>query len=227
MGEAEDLVKEMQEYYRIRAPWHDEYMQYTDNDALEKFLQPIVSRVESLLAGLDVLELACGTGNWSQILSRHVRSLVATDINEETLSRAQAKQYPKDVVTFCLADAYSLDGIGSEFGGAFAADWWSHVPSSLLGSFLDSLHSHLRAGARVVFLDMLPRDHPDLLPYRHDREGNAICRRTLPDGSSFDVIKNFPDNKEILEMLSGRSERAEYQEWNELGRWLVTYTTPA
>jgi 2-polyprenyl-3-methyl-5-hydroxy-6-metoxy-1,4-benzoquinol methylase len=224
--EAYDLAKEMRDYYRVRAPWHDNFMQYTGNAAMEKLLHPIVSRVESLLAELDVLELACGTGNWTQVLARRVRTILATDINEETLSRAQAKEYPVDVVTFRTADAYSLASVGGEFSGAFAADWWSHVPHSLFGPFLDGLHSCLNSGARVVFVDMLPRDHPDLMPYRHDREGNAICRRTLPDGSTFDVVKNFPDDKEVLESLAGRSEGAEYQKWQELSRWLVTYTTP-
>jgi demethylmenaquinone methyltransferase/2-methoxy-6-polyprenyl-1,4-benzoquinol methylase len=222
-----DLADEMREYYRARAPWHDEYMGYTTNAAMETLLHPIVSRVETLLTGLNVLEVACGTGNWTQVLAHRVHCVLATDINEEALSRAQAKEYPPGVVAFVAADAYALDGVGAGFTGAFAADWWSHVPRSLLGPFLDRLHGCLVARARVVFVEMLPRDHPDLRPYRHDREGNSICRRALPDGSAFDVVKNFPDREEVLESLAGRSEAAEYQAWPELGRWLVTYATPA
>jgi demethylmenaquinone methyltransferase/2-methoxy-6-polyprenyl-1,4-benzoquinol methylase len=200
-------------------------MGYTDNAAMEGLLRPIVHRVGSLLAGCDVLEIACGTGNWTQVLARRVRRIVATDINEETLERAKAKEYPAGVVDFRTADAYSLVDIGGDFTGAFASDWWSHVPRSLLGPFLDRLHTCLAAGARVVFLDMLPRDHPDLRPYRRDQEGNAICRRRLPDGSAFDVVKNFPEKKDVLETLAGRSDRVEYEQWRGLERWLVTYTT--
>lgn len=225
-GDARDLVDEMREYYGARGPWHDEYMGYTSSAAMEELLSAVVSRVRVLLTGLDILEVACGTGNWTQILARLARSVLATDISDETLARARAKEYAPGVVVFAGIDAYALDGVPRGLTGAFAADWWSHIPRSLLGPFLDGLNGHLEEGARVVFVDMLPRDHPDLKPYRHDREGNAICRRTLPDGGVYDVVKNFPGKTDVIESLAGRSERAKYEEWRELGRWLVTYTSP-
>ena len=224
VGEALKLVEGMRVYYAARAPWHDSYMGYTGNAALEALLAPIVAVVEELLSGRDVLEVACGTGNWTEVLGRRAASVLATDVNETTLRRAEAKDSRARVASFQVADAYTLEGVPGGFTGAFASDWWSHVPRSLLPGFLDSLHGRLEGGARVVFLDMLPRDHPDLTPYRHDREGNAICRRTLPDGRVFDVVKNFPSRSEALESVTGRGERAEYHEWPELGRWLVTYT---
>lgn len=222
--EARDLVDQMRRYYRARAPWHDGYMGYTDNAAMEAQLQPIVSRVAALLAGLDVLEIACGTGNWTQVLAARARTVLATDVSDEAIQLARAKEYPPDIVTFRVLDAYSLAGVGATFGAAFAADWWSHVPRSLLGGFLDGLHSCLAGGARVAFVDMLPRDHPDLMPYRCDSEGNAICRRTLPDGRAFDVVKNYPDREEIVRRLLGRAENPVYKRWDDLGRWLLTYT---
>ena len=227
VADARKLVEEMREYYGARAPWHDFYMGYTDNAALEELLAPIVAVVEELLSGRDVLEVACGTGNWTQVLARRAASVLATDVNETTLRRAKAKDHPAGAAKFQVADAYALEGVLGGFTGAFASDWWSHVPGSLLPNFLDSLHGRLEGGARVVFLDMLPREHPDLTPYRHDGDGNAICRRTLPDGRVFDVVKNFPSRSEILESVTGRGESAEYHEWRELGRWLVTYTVSA
>jgi demethylmenaquinone methyltransferase/2-methoxy-6-polyprenyl-1,4-benzoquinol methylase len=222
----ERVVEQMRQYYCARAPWHDEYMGYEGNQAMEALLSPIVRRVESLLAGLAVLEVACGTGNWTQVLAPRVRSVLATDVSEETIRLARAKEYPPGVVSFRKLDAYALEGVGARFGGAFAADWWSHVPKSLLEAFLDGLHGCLRPGARVVFVDMLPGDHPDLVPYRYDPEGNAICRRTLPDGRTFDVVKNFPDRRDVLGVLSGRAELEEYEKWERLGRWLVSYVVP-
>jgi SAM-dependent methyltransferase len=224
---ARGLVDQMREYYRARAPWHDEYMAYSGNAAMEALLGPIVSHVEELLAGLDILEVACGTGNWTQVLARRARSVLATDINRETIRLAQAKEYGPGAVSFRIHDAYALEDLGQRFGGAFAADWWSHVPHRLLGRFLDQLHGCLTPGAPVVFVDMLPRDHPDLIPYKHDDDGNAICRRTLPDGSVFDVVKNFPEREDVLRSLSARAEQMHYEEWEDLGRWLVSYTASA
>ena len=224
VAEADKLVEEMREYYGARAPWHDCYMGYTGNAATEELLAPIVAVVEKLLSGRDVLEVACGTGNWTEVLARRVASVLATDVNEVTLRRAEGKFSAAGVASFQVADAYTLEGVPGGFTGAFASDWWSHVPKSLLPAFLDSLHGRLEGGARVVFLDMLPSDHPDLTPYRHDGDGNAICRRMLPDGRTFDVVKNFPSRGDMLESVAGRGRGAEYQAWRELGRWLVTYT---
>ena len=224
MGEARKLVEGMREYYAARAPWHDCYMGYTGNTAMEELLAPIVAVVEELLSGHDVLEVACGTGNWTGVLARRAASVLATDVNESTLRRAEAKDRPAGVASFQVSDAYTLEGVRGGFTGAFASDWWSHVPRSLLPAFLDNVHGRLEKGARVVFLDMLPSDHPDLTPYRQDDEGNAICRRTLPDGRVFDVVKNFPSRSDVLESVTGRGGGAEYHEWRELRRWLVTYT---
>jgi demethylmenaquinone methyltransferase/2-methoxy-6-polyprenyl-1,4-benzoquinol methylase len=225
--EARVLIREMREYYAAHAPLHDGCMSYTDNAAMEKLLAPIVAQVGAMMEGLEVLEVACGTGNWTQVLSRRAKRVVAIDCSTEALALAEGKEYGPAEVEFRVADAYRLCELGGRFTGAFASDWWSHVPRSLLGTFLSGLHARLEDGAPVAFLDMLPREHPYLEPYRHDGEGNAICRRELPDGRAFDVVKNFPGSAELLDAVRewGRSPR--YREWDDLKRWLLAYAAAA
>jgi SAM-dependent methyltransferase len=220
-----DIVTEMNEYYRARAPWHDDYMSYTGNAGTEEILAPVISFVAPFVAGRDVLEVACGTGNWTQVLARRARSVLATDINESMLAIARAKLYEGCAVTFLAEDAYRLAATGSDYTAAFAADWWSHVPTSRLRPFLALLHSKLRLESRVVFVGMLPRDHPDLKPYRTDEEGNLIHRRRLPDGREFDVLKNFPTRRDVLSALDGLGSDPVYFEHEELRRWAVSYST--
>ena len=194
---------------------------------MEELLGPIVEHVERSLSGRDVLEIACGTGNWTQVLAERVKRVLATDISETAIARARGKEYANDAVEFRIADAYSLNDVSGGFTGGFAADWWSHVPRSLLPTFLATLHGRLEPQARVVFIDMLPRDHPDLTPYRQDADGNLICRRSLPDGRTFDVVKNFPSQDELLGVAADVGEQVEYHEWSELGRWLLAYSVAA
>jgi SAM-dependent methyltransferase len=220
-----DIVTEMNEYYRARAPWHDDYLSYTDNAGMEAILAPVISFVEPFVTGRDVLEIACGTGNWTQVLARRARSVLATDINESMLAIARSKPYAGCPVSFLREDAYRLATVGSGFTAAFGADWWSHVPASKLRPFLTVLHSRLRPGSPVVFVGMLPRDHPDLKPYRQDEEGNLICRRRLPDGREFDVLKNFPSRQDVLSTLDGLGSEPVYFEHEELRRWAVSYST--
>jgi SAM-dependent methyltransferase len=222
--DARELARGMRGYYAAHAPWHDECMSYTDNAAMEELLGPIVALVGEMMAGLEVIEVACGTGNWTQVLSRRARRVVAIDSSMEALSLAEAKEYGPAEVEFRVGDAYRLSELGERFTGAFAADWWSHIPRSLLGSFLSGLHSCLAVGSPVAFVDMMPRKHPDLEPYRHDVEGNAICRRTLADGRAFDVVKNFPGRPEVLEAVAGVGRSPRYWHWDDLRRWMLAYT---
>jgi cyclopropane fatty-acyl-phospholipid synthase-like methyltransferase len=224
VADTDDILDEMRRYYRARAPWHDEYMGYTDNASMERLLRPIVDCVGELLSGRDVLEVACGTGNWTQVLARRARRVVATDISEGALSRAGEKEYSGGDVAFRAADAYTLGGVPRSFDGAFAADWLSHVPRGRMRAFLEVLHGRLKRRARVVFVDILPQDHPDLVPYRRDDDGNLICRRSLPDGRTFDVVKNYPTEEELRHAIGSRGEGIDYREWSQLKRWLVTYS---
>jgi SAM-dependent methyltransferase len=219
----DDLIDEMNLYYRARAFWHDEYMSYTDNTGMEAQLAPIIEWVEKYVLDRDVLEIACGTGNWTQVLAKRVRSVLATDVNDSVIAIARKKEYKSDRVAFKVADAYTLEGIENEFTAAFAADWFSHVPKSRVVGFLKLLHGKLQPGAHVVLVDMLWRDHPDLRGYRYDEEGNLYHRRRLPDGQEFDVIKNYPTEEELYGYLEGIGEDIEYREHQELLRWMIAY----
>ncbi|HKK20034.1 MAG TPA: hypothetical protein VJ983_01065, partial [candidate division Zixibacteria bacterium] len=63
---SDDLIEQMNRYYEARAPWHDQYMSYTSNEQLESALKPIVELLNPIIRGTRVLEVACGTGNWTQ-----------------------------------------------------------------------------------------------------------------------------------------------------------------
>lgn len=219
------IVDEMRRYYTDRVPYHDTYMGYTDNTSMERLLAPIIELVGKEVAGKDVLEIACGTGNWTQVLSKRARSVVATDLIEGYLEEARKKPFRKSNVVFKAADAYRLEGIQGDFTAAFAADWWSHVPLSRIGQFIESLHRKLRPGARVVFLDMLRTPELEKWFSHIDDEGNVVQKRTLPNGRTYRVIKNFPPGRQLRDQLGNRAVDIEYQEDKALLRWVLAYST--
>ena len=218
------LIEEMNAYYGHLAPWHDEYMSYTSNADMERLLTPLIEIVEPLVRDRDVLEIACGTGNWTQVLAKRARSVLATDLNEAMLTLAGKKTYAGDV-TFRVADAYDLDDVGGKFTAAFASDWWSHVPKANQAPFLNGLHRRLAPGANVVLLDMSFRDVFEREEVHYDADGNRISRRRLPDGQEYFVVKNFPDEEEIRRVLANRATNIVYYQDEPLKRWMVTYTT--
>jgi demethylmenaquinone methyltransferase/2-methoxy-6-polyprenyl-1,4-benzoquinol methylase len=218
-----DIIQEMNRYYALHALQHDECMGYTTNAVMEKLLGPIISMVEDKLADQNVLEIACGTGNWTQVLAKRARSVLATDINETVIDIARQKTDTQGNVSYQIADAYTLNSIDGDFGAAFAADWWSHIPKSRIPAFLKCLHGRLTIGADVIFIDMMPKESLDKMFSHIDGDGNIIQMRTLPDGREYHVVKNHPTEEELRGYLSGFADQVQYHEDHTLQRWVLNY----
>ena len=219
---AKDLIEEMNAYYARRAPWHDSYMSYTTPEAMEKLLAPLIKFVEPFIKDMNILEIACGTGNWTRVLSDRARSVTATDVSIETIRIARGKTSEVENIVYEVIDGYSIDELPGEFDVAFAADFWSHIPKSMIAPFLEKLKLRLKKNGRVIFLDMLYRKEFDEEGFFYDDEGNRISLRTLPDGSRFRVIKNFPSEAELGDTLKNFTTEFDYWEYRELKRWLLT-----
>ncbi|MCX6832051.1 MAG: class I SAM-dependent methyltransferase [candidate division Zixibacteria bacterium] len=219
-----DLIDEMTAYYDRRVPWHDEYMSFRSDAEMEILLGPIISLFEQNIRGKEVMEIACGTGNWTQVLAKRARLVVATDVNSSAIAAAKRKPLASGNVVFEVADAYSLESMNRVFDVVFAADWWSHVPRSALPKFLGGVHCLLRAGGQAIFLDMMMKEGFAQEKAYFDDEGNRVSIRALPDGGRFHVIKNFPTEGELREALSPFADDIFYYEHDGLRRWLLTGT---
>lgn len=217
------LISGMNDYYDRRAPIHDERMSYESNEQMESLFEPIITLLEPFITGKDLLEIACGTGNWTQILTRRARSLVATDVNQSTIEIALQKKYADPPPRFVEADAYNLEAVDGDFDTAFMADWWAHIPKGKLAQFLTSLHLKLRASGCVVVVDMLPYDLPVDETERFDDDGNRIHERTLPAGGSFSVVKNYPSRQELVDTVSPYADEFHFWQLNDLKRWVLIY----
>lgn len=222
--QGKELVRQMNSYYAQNAPLHDKLMGYTDNLYMEKLLAPLIRRFEKYITNQVVLEIACGTGNWTQVLAKRARSVLATDINSSVLKIAKKKNYPRNKVIFKIADAYALQKTEGKYTLAFAADWWSHIPRSMIPAFVEGLHTKLVKEAKVIFVDMLPSESLDRMFSHYDEEGNLIHKRSLSDGKEFYVVKNFPTEKELKEVFKGLVKDFEFYQHLPLKRWVLTYT---
>ncbi len=190
----------LQEYYARRVAEYEEIYQKPERQAS---LAALKSRVCSLMAGRDVLELACGTGYWTRVMAPVCRSVVATDAVPETLGFARAQQREGNQVRFVCADAFVLDKLSGSFDGGFAGFWWSHIPQQQLGAFLEGFHHRLQAKAQVCFIDNLYVEGSSTPLAETDESGNTYQRRRLHDGSEHRVIKNFPATSELKAAIAG------------------------
>jgi len=214
-------VRAVAEYYAARAQEYDLTAGYEDMVA-EPLRAPAKVRCQDLFRNTDVLEIACGTGYWTEVMAQVARSVLATDVCEEMLALARRRLAAYKNVRFQVADAYSLDGVREGFDAACAVWWWSHIPKRLIPQFLATLHSRLRPDARVLFVDQLPSAYAPK-DQRVDVSGDTTEERRAPDGRLFRIVKNFPTQEEVLGALAGLASDIEYREFPEECSWSVSY----
>lgn len=211
---------ELAAYYEARAPEMEEAYAVPERQADLKRLR---AELRSLVAGREVLEVACGTGYWTQVMAETARSIVATDLSESMLAQARAKTCGPAPVVWQRADAWRLETLPGRFTVGAALFWWSHLPRSRIRGFLEHWHEVLQPGAVVIMADNLPADCRRTPAVRVDAEGNTYQRRRLRSGAQFEIIKNYPGEAEIRAALLGLAEAVEYRPFTCM--WLLTYRT--
>ncbi|MEZ0189210.1 class I SAM-dependent methyltransferase [Ralstonia solanacearum] len=207
----------MLDYYARRAPEYERIYAKPERQADLVWLK---ARVRELTRGARVLDLACGTGYWMAEMAQ-ARSIVGADFNDTVLRIARGKGVA--AASFVRADNDALPFAPGAFDVMTAGGWWSHVPRQDLRAHLARLHGVLGPGVRVLWFDnrYVPGSST---PIAHaDDHGNTWQRRLLDDGSQHDVLKNFPDDRVLLEAVDGiatdvRITRLQYY-------WTLEYLT--
>jgi demethylmenaquinone methyltransferase/2-methoxy-6-polyprenyl-1,4-benzoquinol methylase len=207
----------MQAYYAARAPYYDAvYLKPERRQDIAFLTQHLPARLE----GRNVLEVACGTGYWTQHIAPAVKSLHATDGTAEPLEFAKLR--PNTAQTkFSQADAYKLSDELGKFDGALAALWFSHVPINARAQFFKSLHARLVPGARVVLFDNSEVQCLDFPIAERDADLNTYQLRMLNDGSTHRVLKNFPSEEELASLVSEFAASWSYLKLQNF--WLLEY----
>lgn len=209
MQTSENVERVMPRYYAQRAA---EYERVFDKPHRQADIATLKAWLRAQFAGRHVLEVATGTGFWLPQATADAASWLGTDLNPEVLAVAREKPLDFGRVRFELADAYALAGtVGpGPFDAAFAGLWFSHVPMSRRAAWLAQLLACLQPGARVVLIDNRYVDGDSTPITRVDEEGNGFQQRQLSDGSTHEVLKNFPTAAEFEALLPGR--RVEFRE---------------
>lgn len=206
------------EYYAKRAAEYERVYQKPErqNDLVK--LRKILAEE---LAGEDVLEVACGTGYWTQVIAQTAKSIVATDINEEVLQIARTKDYSGRKVIFEKRDAFQLSSLTGRFTAGLAAFWWSHLKKSEMKKFLLQFHQALSPDAKVVFMDNKYVPGSSIPISRADDEGNTYQLRALEDGTQYEVLKNFPGESGLRKAVNGLAKDIRFFDLTYY--WLLSY----
>jgi demethylmenaquinone methyltransferase/2-methoxy-6-polyprenyl-1,4-benzoquinol methylase len=209
----------MHAYYAARAAEYDTIYLKPERQPNLRDMEAWISRV---FEGKSVLEIACGTGYWTQFFAPSATRVVALDAAEETLRIARGRA-SSGKVEFVQGDAYEIPVPAEPFDAAFAGFWWSHIPLDQIDPFLSGLRAALRPGATVVFIDNRFVPGSSTPVSERDADGNTYQVRQLSDGSTHRVLKNFPSRDELLRVVGRYAQSATCREWDYF--WALEYTS--
>jgi SAM-dependent methyltransferase len=193
------------EYYRKRATEYDTL--YTA-PAWQSELPVLHGWLARHARGRTILEVACGTGYWTAIAAAVAREIVATDINPEMLAIAAARNLGAHVA-LVQADCWSLPDFRTAFDVGMAHLWWSHVRKQERRRFISHFASRLHGHATVLMIDENLVEGFGMPISRRDAAGNTYQTRWLGNGDRYEIVKNYPDRRELEDCISPICEHIE------------------
>jgi SAM-dependent methyltransferase len=198
-----DVLSEQIEYYRARAAEYDEWWfrqgRYDRGPEVNAQWFAEVEQVQTALASFEprgkVLELACGTGNWSRELANYADELTLVDSSPEVLA-INAARVAHPNTRRLQADLFSWQP-DQQYDVVFFSFWLSHVPPEQFEPFWRTVAAALKSAGRVFLIDSLDdarATSPD--------QASVRSRRTLNDGREFNIIKIFYTPHSLREHLA-------------------------
>lgn len=209
-------MNEQVHYYKLRAKEYEAIYQKPER---QSDLIEIKEYLSQQFRGQDVLEIACGTGYWTQILAASAEKILATDINSTVLDIAMAKNYAPAKVRFHVQDLFSLLEPKQLHEGLFGGFIFSHISRAQWQQFFTLCLSQIQKGSTMIFLDNRYVEGSSTPICRTDEDGNTYQIRRLRSGDVFEIMKNFPTEKDVKRCLAQKVEHWEWKTWKHY--WLL------
>jgi SAM-dependent methyltransferase len=209
-------------YYALVA---DGYDAIEEDEERTEDLEDVADGVAGLVEDMTVLELACGTGRWTEVLADVADHVIAVDINPAMLDQARERGLDEDLVTFVQADALDLpDGLVPDdvapVKAVFIGFWWSHLTRAHQDRLLASLRARCGKDVLLVVLDDNDVEGVSLPVARTDAQGNTWQIVTMPDGERIELPKNYPTDSSLKKRLGNVAREVRVARWDTC--WVLT-----
>jgi demethylmenaquinone methyltransferase/2-methoxy-6-polyprenyl-1,4-benzoquinol methylase len=207
----DQLLRDQRDYYRARAPTYE--LDLYEGPGAREALEVGAAAVP---AGGSILELACGTGVWTERLLLRSPDVTAVDASREMIAIARARA---SAARYVLADVFAWRS-RRRYDTVFFGFWLSHVPADRFGAFWQTVREALEPRGRAVFVD----EH---VSGRHKEQWlePGVVLRTLPDGSEHRVVKYYIDPVEMSGRLADLSWSAQISPIA-AGAWVLGVAEP-
>ncbi len=212
------LIRDQIEYYRARANEYDQWFfrqgRYDQGEALNRLWFREVEQVREALhqfrpAG-RVLELACGTGLWTEQIVAHADHITAVDSSAEVIA-LNAGRVDSPLVEYLQADIFEWQP-EKRFDLVFFAFWLSHVPAERFEPFWRTVASALKPGGRVFFVDSAYSETSSARDHVLEGPQATTINRRLNDGREFRIVKIFYRPEDLRAQLAALGFRAQVRQ---------------
>lgn len=203
-GSLANALAEQRDYYRARAGEYEDWWfrrgRYDHGQEANARWFAEAEQVRAELARFapagQILELACGTGLWTERLAPLASKLTAIDASAEVLALAREKVQEGNV-EWVQADVFAWEPV-ERYDVCFFGFWLSHVPGEMLGAFWAKAARSLAPGGRVFLVDSSVSERASARDHERPRAaGERIETRRLADGREFQIVKNWFDPAEL------------------------------
>ncbi len=215
---ADTRLQEQIDYYRARAGEYDEWFyrvgRYDHGAALNQQCFDEAQQVMHVLHDLPpvgtALELACGTGIWTEQLLKVADHITALDASPEVLE-INRKKLGSARVSYQQADLFQWQPEG-QYDLVFFSFWLSHVPPEQLDSFLAKVAQATRPGGRLFIVDSRRAQASSAHDHAPYVEESVEHVRKLNDGRAFTIYKVFYEPDTLRQSLAAHGFAADVLE---------------
>jgi SAM-dependent methyltransferase len=218
MNDIESILQQQIEYYRARASEYDEWFlrrgRYDRGPQANADWFAETALVRGALAQFrpqgEILELACGTGLWTQQLLAGGRRITAVDAAPEVLA-LNRERLNSPIVHYVQADLFTWRP-EEKFDAVFFGFWLSHVPPARFEAFWRMVADSLKPGGRMFFVDSKFEPTSTARDHRLGDPGDGSVARRLNDGREYRIVKVFYKPADLQKRLAGLGWAANIQE---------------
>ena len=195
---------ELLKYYRARASEYEQ-IYYRDVPQRQMELAADAERLQQLVQGCAVLDLACGTGYWLEKMAHTASRITAVDVSSEMIQQARQKEFACPV-DFVRADMNDLPfGSTDLFDCITLGFWFSHHSRRHYSDLFDVLLTYLKENGSIWMIDNNPpAEGLTQNSVGTDEHGNNLIKRKLDSGREFTIIKNYFDAAQLRSIFEGR-----------------------
>jgi ubiquinone/menaquinone biosynthesis C-methylase UbiE len=222
VAEIDDAVLRAQRlYYDQRAPEYDDSYQRTRghdrgeeaNAGWRAEMAELGDAFDRVPLNGDILELAAGTGAWTERIVRRARSLTVVDASPAMLDANRTRLGSAAAsVDYRIADLFAWRPERRRDACVFGF-WLCKVPDNRIEGFLDAVADALRPGGVVCCVDKSAVAEP----------ATELEERTLNDGRRFTIVDHARPPARLVEVFAAAGLAVEVTTYG--NRFCLVYGT--